>query len=89
MGVSKSCRVQFLPPMRRVDFSMTAAEVQPVLQALRTAGIHVVALHDPMVGERPAFYFTHFWGKGKAARLAEGLRSALDARKAAGKTEGH
>ncbi len=71
------------------DFIMTAEEVQPVLRALRRSGIHVVALHNHMVGERPAFYFTHFWGKGKAVTLAEGLRSALDAQKAAGGAEGH
>src|SRR6266536_4964334 len=65
------------------DFIMTAAEVQPVLRALRAAGIHVVALHNHMVGEQPAFYFTHFWGKGKAAELAQGLKAALDAQKAA------
>ena len=71
------------------DFIMTAAEVQPVLRALRKSGIHVVALHNHMVGEQPAFYFTHFWGKGKARTLAEGLRSALDAQKAVGKAAGH
>ena len=52
------------------DFIMTAGEVQPVLRALRKAGIHVVALHNYMIGERPAFYFTHFWGKGRARTLA-------------------
>jgi len=67
------------------DFIMTAAEVQPVLRALRKAGIHVVALHNHMTGEQPAFYFTHFWGKGKAGELARGLRSALDAQTKAGK----
>jgi hypothetical protein len=67
------------------DFIMTAGEVQPVLRALRKAGIHVVALHNHMVGEQPAFYFTHFWGKGSAADLARGLRSALDAQTAAAK----
>jgi len=61
------------------DFIMTAAEVQPVLRALRKAGIHVVALHNHMVGEQPAFYFTHYWGKGKAEELATGLKPALDA----------
>src|SRR5262249_22040315 len=30
------------------DFIMTAAEVRPVLKALRAAGIHVVALHNHM-----------------------------------------
>jgi hypothetical protein len=61
------------------DFIMTAGEVQPVLRALRKAGIHVVALHNHMVGEQPPFYFTHFWGKGPAVDLARGLKSALDA----------
>lgn len=67
------------------DFIMTAAEVQPVLRALRKAGVHVVALHNHMTGEQPAFYFTHFWGKGKAADLARGLRAALDSQRGAGK----
>jgi hypothetical protein len=70
------------------DFIMTAAEVQPVLRALRKADIHIVALHNHMVGEQPAFYFTHFWGKGPARELARGLRSALDAQKAV-RSEGH
>lgn len=60
------------------DFIMTAAEVQPVLRALRKTGIHVVALHNHMIGEQPAYYFAHFWGKGKAADLAGSLRAALD-----------
>ena len=51
---------------------MTAAEVQPVLRALRKADIHIVALHNHMVGEQPAYYFTHFWGKGPARELARG-----------------
>lgn len=61
------------------DFIMTAEEVQPVLRALRQARLHVVALHNHMVGEQPAFYFVHFWGKGPAADLARGFKSALDA----------
>jgi hypothetical protein len=70
------------------DFIMTAAEVQPVLRALRKADIHIVALHNHMVGEQPAYYFTHFWGNGPARELAQGLRSALDALKAV-RPEGH
>ena len=67
------------------DFIMTADEVQPVLRALRKANIHVVALHNHMAGEQPAFYFTHFWGKGPAAELARGVKSALDAQQQAAK----
>ncbi len=63
------------------DFAMTAEEVQPVLRALRKANIHIVALHNHMTGEQPALYFTHFWGKGPAAELARGFKSALDAQK--------
>jgi hypothetical protein len=66
------------------DFIMTAAEVQPVLRSLRKAGLHVVALHNHMVGEQPAFYFTHFWGKGPPGELARGVRSALAAQKESG-----
>jgi hypothetical protein len=61
------------------DFILTAPEVQPVLRALRRSGIHIVALHNHMIGERPAFSFTHFWGKGPARELARGIKSALDA----------
>jgi hypothetical protein len=68
------------------DFIMTAEEVQPVLRALRKGGLHVVALHNHMVGEQPPFYFTHFWGKGPAAELARGFKGALDAQAAVSKT---
>jgi hypothetical protein len=67
------------------DFIMTAGEVQPVLRALRKGGIHVVALHNHMIGEQPAFFFTHFWGKGPASELAHGIRAALDAQRGAGR----
>ena len=68
------------------DFIMTAEEVQPVLRALRKGGLHVVALHNHMVGEQPPFYFTHFWGKGPAEGLAKGFKGALDAQAAVSKT---
>jgi hypothetical protein len=42
-----------------------------------------------MTGEQPAFYFTHFWGKGPAGELARGIRSALDAQKEATAAEPH
>jgi len=61
------------------DFIMTAENVQPVLHALSKAGIHIVALHNHMIGTEPDFYFTHFWGKGKSTDLARGFRTALDA----------
>jgi Domain of Unknown Function (DUF1259) len=71
------------------DFIMTAEEIQPVLRALRKANLHVVALHNHMTGEQPAYYFTHFWAKGPAADLAQGVKSALDAQAAVGKGKVH
>jgi ketosteroid isomerase-like protein len=67
------------------DFAMTAAEVQPVLKSLRQGGINVVALHNHMVGEQPAYYFVHFWGKGEATQLARAVRQALDDQAKGGK----
>src|SRR5260370_4802433 len=61
------------------DFIMTSEEVQPVLRALRKAGIHIVALHNHMIDEQPAFYFTHFCGKGPAPAWARGIKAALEA----------
>jgi hypothetical protein len=71
------------------DFIMTGEEVQPVLRALRKANIHIVALHNHMIGEQPAFYFTHFWGKGPVQDLAKGVKAALDAQKEAPHDKGH
>lgn len=68
------------------DFIMSAAEVQPVLHALRKAGIHVVALHNHMIDVQPDLYFTHFWGTGKAVDLARGFRAALDVQAAVKKS---
>lgn len=61
------------------DFAMTRSEVQPVMHALRDAGIHIVALHNHMVGETPSYYFLHYWGNGDPESLARGLRAALNA----------
>ena len=60
------------------DFAMTADEIQPVMRALRQAGIHIVALHNHMTGETPSYYFLHYWGKGQPEDLAKAIRAALE-----------
>jgi hypothetical protein len=60
------------------DFVMFEREVQPVLKALRGAGIHIVALHHHMIEESPRTVFLHYWGVGPTRELAKGLKAALD-----------
>jgi Domain of Unknown Function (DUF1259) len=60
------------------DFAMLEPELQPVLKALRHAGINIVAIHQHMTGEEPRILFLHYWGIGPVESLARGLRSALD-----------
>ncbi len=67
------------------DFITFPGELQPVLHALRTAGINIVAIHSHMEGETPGAIFLHYWGKGSAESLARGVKSALDAQAAASK----
>ncbi|MEA2748322.1 MAG: hypothetical protein QOI41_2465 [Myxococcales bacterium] len=60
------------------DFAVAESELQPVLKALRSGGIHVVAIHSHMTGESPRILFLHYWGQGKSADLAAVVRRALD-----------
>ena len=60
------------------DFVLTAAEVNPVIKALRANGILVSALHSHMLEESPRLFFMHFWANADALQLATGLRAALD-----------
>ncbi|MDO9488375.1 MAG: DUF1259 domain-containing protein, partial [Sphingomonadaceae bacterium] len=57
---------------------LTAAEVDPVLRALRAGGIEVTALHNHMLDDQPRLFFMHFWANDDAQKLARGLRAALD-----------
>ena len=60
------------------DFAMLESELQPVLQALRGAGINIVAIHQHMTMESPRVMFLHYWGIGSTRALATGLKAALD-----------
>ena len=60
------------------DYVMIASEVNPVIRALREHGIEVTSLHNHMLTDEPRLFFMHFWAHDDAARLARGLRAALD-----------
>lgn len=60
------------------DFATTEDELQPVLKALRGAGINIVAIHSHMTHENPRIMFLHYWGRGAAKQLAVGVKSALE-----------
>src|SRR6202045_2807913 len=60
------------------DFVLTANEVNPVLRILRDNGIEVMALHNHMLNDEPRLFFMHFWAIDEVAKLATGLRAALD-----------
>jgi len=60
------------------DFVLSGDEVNPVINALRTNGIEVTAVHSHMLDEQPRLFFLHFWANDDAIKLARGLRAALD-----------
>jgi hypothetical protein len=60
------------------DFVLIGKEVNPVMQALRSNGIEVTALHSHMLDEQPRLFFMHFWANDDAVKLAKGLRAGLD-----------
>ena len=60
------------------DFVMIGREVNRVIRALRDNGIEVTSLHNHLLNEEPRLFFMHFWANDDAAKLAQGLRKALD-----------
>ncbi|WP_414473916.1 DUF1259 domain-containing protein [Microvirga sp. M2] len=60
------------------DFVLTADEVNPVIRALQSNGIEVTAVHNHMLKDEPRLFFMHFWANGDTAKIAKGLRAALD-----------
>jgi hypothetical protein len=60
------------------DVAMLESEVTPVLKALRSNGLDVVAIHHHMTSTDPTIIFLHYWGKGPAQKLARGVKAAVD-----------
>ncbi len=60
------------------DVAMLASEITPVLKALRSNGLNVVAIHNHMTSGQPNIFFLHYWGTGPAEKLADGFKAALN-----------
>ena len=60
------------------DFAVLESELQTVLKTLRGANINIVAIHQHMIGENPRMIFLHYYGRGKALALAQGVKAAIN-----------
>jgi hypothetical protein len=60
------------------DFAVLENELQTVLKTLRGANINIVAIHQHMTGEDPRMIFLHYYGRGKALDLAQGVKAAIN-----------
>jgi hypothetical protein len=60
------------------DVAMLSNEITPVLEALRSNGLNVVAIHNHMTTTQPAVFFLHYWGTGSTEKLANGFKAALN-----------
>jgi Domain of Unknown Function (DUF1259) len=60
------------------DFVLIAQEVNPVARTLRQLGIDVTAIHNHGLQDTPRLFYMHFWAVDDPAKLAQGLKTALD-----------
>src|SRR5579859_2534705 len=60
------------------DLVLLQEEVNPVMSALLDHGLEVTALHNHFFWDKPAIFFMHIHGHGKAADLANEIKPALD-----------
>jgi Domain of Unknown Function (DUF1259) len=81
MGVVTVLNFQAAPGGRAAitgDFVLTDKEVNPVARALRQHGIDVTAIHNHGLLDTPRLFYMHFWAVDEPAKLAQGLKAALD-----------
>ena len=70
------------PAMVMGDLVLLQDEVNPVMSAALDAGLDVTALHNHFFYDEPRIFFMHIGGEGETAKLAAGVKAALDAQKA-------
>jgi hypothetical protein len=81
MGVVTVLNFQAVPGGKTAitgDFVLTDKEVNPVAQTLRQHGIDVTAIHNHGLLDMPRLFYMHFWAVDVPAKLAQGLKAALD-----------
>jgi hypothetical protein len=60
------------------DFVLVDKEVNAVARTLRQHGIDVTAIHNHGLFDSPRLFYMHFWAVDAPAKLAQGLKAALD-----------
>jgi hypothetical protein len=60
------------------DFVLIDKEVNAIAKTLRQYGIDVTAIHNHGLFDTPRLFYMHFWGVDAPAKLAQGLKAALD-----------
>jgi len=60
------------------DFVLIDKEVNTVARTLRQHGIDVTAIHNHGLQDIPRLFYMHFWATDDVAKLAQGLKAALD-----------
>ena len=81
MGVTTVINFQPTPDGKAAitgDFVLIDKEVNPVAQALLQNGIDVTAIHNHGLMDMPRLFYMHFWATDDPAKLARGLKAALD-----------
>jgi hypothetical protein len=83
--VNISTNVEFLPLDPKgtraavaPDFSMTAAEIGPVMRTMRGHGWEVGCLYNQETAESPQLYFAHMFAVGDPYTLARQVRQGLN-----------
>ncbi len=59
------------------DLVLLDAEVNAVMEKLRSAGFEITAVHNHLLGETPTVMYMHYMGHGGAAQIAGSLKAAL------------
>ena len=60
------------------DLVLVDKEVNAVAKTLRQHGIDVTAIHNHGLMDTPRLFYMHFWANDDPAKLAVGLKAALD-----------